>query len=82
MNLTRFFLIPLFDFPECVDLGAICPCGKTERNCGKTYFSFGAYAMLMVSVVLLKYFDEMIFKISEELFKMYWIDNKFNFLIF
>ena len=31
MNLTRFFLIPLFDFPECVDLGAICPCGKTER---------------------------------------------------
>ena len=31
MNLTRFFLIPLFDFPECVDFGAICPCGKTER---------------------------------------------------
>ena len=41
MNLIRFFLIQLFYFPECLDLGAICPCGKTER----LYMNFDALVL-------------------------------------
>ena len=33
-----------------------------------------AYVMLIVSLVLLKYFDEIISKICNEFFKMYCID--------
>ena len=29
-ELNSNFLILLFYFPECLDLGAICPCGRTE----------------------------------------------------
>ena len=36
--------------------------------------------MMMISLVLLKYFDAMMFKICEKLFKMYGIDNKFNLI--
>ena len=68
-----FFLILVILFSECLDLGAICFCGKTERF----YMNFdnlvlqSVYILLMVSLVLLKYFDDMMFKICNELFKMY-----------
>ena len=72
MNLTRFFNSVLV-FSECLDLGAICSCGKTERF----YMNFdnlviqSAYVLLMISLVLLNYFDDMIFEICSEFFKMY-----------